>query len=259
MRHFTCLRMLWAALAAAPGLAGATACILTPTADASGAIARRDGQMLKGATLIDNCANLKLEAGSAMAQYIDKAGQLGMVLVKAGAAMAVPNLSANAQPVNVVGRGLLSILTDAPERPVPGKKYFEKPAQVGAPFGDVYIPPDGLALRFTNLEGDARIQIFDGPRMIVEAIAAQGLTLDRTRFRPGATYGVRIATTRGKLPDGAFEVLAADLQSQLDDTLSRIERDERLDTHMRVVGKALLFEHEGLSFNREVLLRGMKK
>jgi hypothetical protein len=259
MKRFTCLRMLWAALTAVPGLASATACILTPTADASGALARRDGQPLKGTTVVENCANLKLEAGTAMAQYIDKAGQLGVVLIKAGAALALPNLSANAQPVNVVGRGLLSILTDAPERPVPGKKYFEKPAQVGAPFGDVYIPPEGLALRFTSLEGDARIQVFDGSRMVVETIAAQGLTLDRTRFRPGVTYGIRIATTRGKLPDGAFEVLAADLQSQLDDTLGRIERDERLDVQMRVVGKALLLEHEGLSFNREVLLRGMKK
>jgi hypothetical protein len=253
------MRIVCAALAVAPGIAGATACILTPTADASGAQARRNGQALKGATLVDNCANLKLEAGTAMAQYIDKAGQLGAVLISAGTALAVPNLGPNAQPANVVGRGLLSILTDAPERPVPGKKYFDKPAQVGAPFGDVYIPPDGLALRFSNLEGDARVQVFDGSRLVVESVAAQGLTLDRTRFRPGTTYGVRVVTARGKLPDGAFEVLAADVQSQLDDTLGRLERDERLDVQMRAVGKALLFEHEGLAFNRELLLRGMKR
>lgn len=259
MKRCTTVRMLWAALAAVPGLASATACLLTPTADASGAIARHGGETLKGGKVIENCANLTLEAGTAMAQYIDKAGRLGMVLVKAGAALAVPDLNANAQPVKVVGRGLLSILTDAPERAVPGKKYFDKPTQVGAPFGDVYIPPEGLPMRFTDLEGEALVQIFEGRRVIVETIAAQGLTLDRTRFRPGVTYGIRIVTSRGKLPDGAFETVAPDLQSHLDDALARIERDDRCDAHMRVIGKALLLEYEGLSFNREVLLRGMKK
>jgi hypothetical protein len=259
MKRCTSVRMLWLALAAAPNLASATACLLTPTADASGAIARHGGETLKAGKVIENCANLTLEAGTAMAQYIDKAGRLGMVLIKAGAALAVPDLNANAQPVKVVGRGLLSILTDAPERAMLGKKYFDKPAQVGAPFGDVYVPPEGLAVRFADLEGEARIQIFEGQRVVFETIAAQGLTLDRTRFRPAVTYGIRIVTTRGKLPDGAFEIVASDLQSQLDDALGRIERDERLDAHMRAVGKALLLEHEGLSFNREVLLRGMKK
>jgi hypothetical protein len=254
-----CTRLLCLALAAVPGLAGATACMLTPTADASGAMARHAGEPLKAVKVVDNCANLKLDAGTAMAQYIDKAGQLGMVLVKAGAALAVPDLNANAQPVKVVGRGLLSILTDAPERERPGKKFFDKPAQVGAPFGDVYIPPEGLALRFTDLEGDARIQIVEGQRVVAEAVAAQGLTLERTRLRPGVTYGVRIVSARGKLPDGAFETVPADLQTQLDDVLGRIERDARLDAAARVLGKALVLEHEGLSFNREVLLRGMKK
>jgi hypothetical protein len=95
--------------------------------------------------------------------------------------------------------------------------------------------------------------------MLIEALAAQGLTLDRARLRPGATYNIRIATARGKLPDGAFEIVAADLQSQLDESLGRIDRDDRLAPDMRAVGKALLLEQEGLSFNREVVLRGIKK
>jgi hypothetical protein len=246
-------------IAALPERAHATSCIVSPTADASGAIARLSGQPLKPNTLVDNCASLKLDAGTAMAQYIDSAGQVGVALVKAGAALSVPKLNGNAQPVNAVSRALLSILTDAPERAVAGKKFFDKPAQVGAPFGDVYVPPEGLSIRFTNLEGEARVQIFEGPRMLIETLAAQGLTLDRAKLRPATTYHIRIATARGKLPDGAFEIVAADLQAQLDDSLGRIDRDDRLAPDMRAVGKALLLEHEGLSFNRELVLRGIKK
>ena len=208
-----------------------------------------------------NCARVIVTKGLAVAQYLDKQGKLRTEEVSEGKGITVANLDANAAPVRAVARGLMAVLTDPKERSAAGQKYFDKPAQVGAPFGDVYVPPEGLAVRFVNLEGDARVQIADAATnaTLLEAMAAQGLTLDRARLRAAGKYSVRVLSARGKLPPGAFEVVAQDLSNELDQALKAIDADELLDANTRPIARALVFEREGLSFNREIALREIKK
>lgn len=259
----TCVIGLTVSLSAVS--AWSAACFLSPRGDKpSGATVVQDGKeqvALSGSRAFDNCARIVVIKGLAVAQYLDKQGKLRTEEMSEGKGITVANLDANATPVRAVARGLMAVLTDPKERSAAGQKFFDKPAQVGAPFGDVYIPREGLVVRFVNLESDARVQIADASTnaTVLEAVASQGLTLDRGRLRAGGTYNVRALSSRGKLPPGAFEVVAQELSHELDQALKAIEADQLLDANTRPIARALVFEREGLSFNREIALREMKK
>jgi hypothetical protein len=239
-------------------------CFLSPQGDKSaGATVVQDGKEqvpLSGVRAFDNCERIAAVKGVALAQFLDD-GKVRSASLEVGKPNPMANLSSNPAPVRAVARGVLAVLTDPKERSAAGQKFFDKPAQVGAPFGDVYIPPQGLVLRFVSLEGDARVQIADGATnaTLLDAAAAQGLTLDRARLRAGGRYSVRVQSARGKLPPGAFEVVEQDLAKQLDQAMKAIDVDPLLDAETRPIARALVFEQEGLGFNRELALREMRK
>ena len=240
------------------------ACFLSPKGDQPSTTVVQDGKdqvALAGARAFDNCERVIVTKGVAVAQYLDKQGKPRTEEIAEGKGITVANLDANAAPVRAVARGLMAVLTDAKERSAAGQKFFDKPSQVGAPFGDVYLPPEGLAMHFVNLEGDARVQIADAQTnaTLLEAAVAQGLTLDRVRFRAGGKYSLRVLSSGGKTPPGAFEVVAQDLSLELDQSLKAIDADQMLDANTRPIARALMFEREGLSFNREIALREMKR
>ena len=241
------------------------ACFLSPKGEpASAATVVQDGRdqiSLSGPRAFDKCERVVVTKGVAVAQYLDKQGRPTTEVIAEGKGITASNLDTNAAPVRAVSQGLLAMLTDPKERSTAGQKFFDKPSQVGAPFGDVYLPPEGLAVRFFNLEGDARVRIADAgtDAVVLEAPAAQGLTLDRARLRAGGKYSVRVLSSRDKLPPGAFEVVAQDLSIELDQALKAIEADPLLDANTRPLSRALVFEREGLSFNREIALREMKR
>ncbi len=252
-------------VASLPALsAWSAACFLSPKGDKPATTFVQDGKdqvVLAGARAFDNCERVIVTKGVAVAQYLDKQGKPRTEEITEGKGITVANLDANAAPVRAVARGLMASLTDPKERSAAGQKFFDKPSQVGAPFGDVYLPPEGLAVHFFNLEGDARVQIADAQTnaTLLEAAAAQGLTLDRARFRVGGKYSVRVLSSRGKAPPGAFEVVAQDLSLELDQTLKAIDADQMLDADTRPIARALVFEREGLSFNREIALREVRR
>lgn len=259
LRALACGALAWGL-----GSAYGNACIFSPKAGATTVAQLQDGNevvTLSGARLFDPCARVVVAKGVAIAQYVTDKGNAEREEIAEGQRVSASKLGAiGAAATKTVGRGILAVLTEAKQSKALGQKYFDKPAQAGTPFGDVYIPADGLALRFVLLEGDARVQIADsGSRAVLaEVVAAQGVTLDRTRFRPGGRYTVRVTTARAALPPGAFEVVAADASALLDKALQDIDADTRLDAAGRLVARALLFEHEGLSFNREVTLREVR-
>lgn len=254
------LVVAWGAAACALA-ANAAACFLSPRAGAAMVQDGKEQLSLTGPRAFDNCERVVVVKGVVLAQYLDKAGAARTEELAEGKALAATNFDPNTAPVRGVARGLVAVLTDPRERSSAGQKYFDKPAQIGAPFGDVYLPPGGLPVRFVDLEGDARVQITDatGNAVVLEAAAAQGMTLDRARFRAGGKYGVRVNSARGKLPPGAFEVVPADLAGELDQALKAIDADALLDADTRAIARALVFEREGLSFNRETALRELKK
>ena len=216
---------------------------------------------LAGPQAFDNCERVTVTKGVAVAQYLDKQGKPHSEEIAEGKGITATDLDTNAAPVRAVARGLLAMLTDPKERVTAGQKFFDKPAQVGAPFGDVYIPPEGLKVRFINLDGDAKVQIADvGTNVVVlEAAATQGMTLERARVRTGGTYSVRVLSGREKLPPGAFEVVSADVAGDIDQALKAVNADPLLDAETRAVARALVFEREGLTFNRALALRETKK
>ena len=248
------------ALAWGLGPAYGNACIFSPKAGAATVAQLQDGNelvVLSGARLFDPCARVVVAKGVAIAQYVTDKGNAEREEIAEGQRVSAGKLGAiGAAATKTVGRGILAVLTEAKQTKALGQKYFDKPAQVGTPFGDVYIPADGLVLRFANLEGDARVQIADAASraVLAEVVAAQGVTLDRTRFLPGGRYTVRVTTARTALPPGVFEVLAPDAVALIDKAVQDIDADARLDAACRAVARALLLEHEGLSFNREVAL-----
>jgi hypothetical protein len=241
------------------------ACFLSPMVAAGAAAAElqvgKDQVLLLGVRAFDNCERVTVIKGVALAQYLDDQGKPRSKAINAGEGLKGVNLDASAAPVRAVGRSLLSVLTDPKERRAAGQKYFDKPTQVGAPFGDVYIPRDGLRVSFVNLEGDARVQIADAATqsVVLDASATQGMTLDRARIRAGERYVVRVVSSNQKLPPGAFEVVAPDVANDVDRALSAIDVDPLLDADTRWLARALVFEREGLTFNRELALREMKK
>lgn len=241
--------------------AHAAACFLSPRGGAAVVQEGREQIALGGPRAFDQCERVTVVKGVVLAQYLDKTGAARTEELAEGKALAAANTDPNAAPVRGVARGLVAVLTDPRERASPGQKYFDKPAQVGAPFGDVYLPPGGLIVRFVDLEADARVQIADAASnaVLLDVAAAQGMTLDRARFRPGGTYSVRVSSARGKLPPGAFEVVPAELAGELDQALKAIDADALLDPGTRAIARALVFEREGLSFNRETVLRELKK
>lgn len=258
---------LWLCFALGLGMTSAwpAACFLSPKSDgAAGATIVQDGKeqvALAGARAFDNCARVIVVKGAAVAQYLDKQGTLRTEVVAEGKGIAAASIDGNAVPVRAVARGLLAVLTDPKDHNVAGQKFFDKPSQVGAPFGDVYIPPSGLTVRFANLSSDARVQIADAVTntVVFDVAASQGLTLERSRTRPAGKYAVRVVSARDKLPPGAFEVVPQDVSLELDKALAAIDADTLLDARSRPIARALVFEHEGLSFNRDIALRQVKQ
>jgi hypothetical protein len=242
------------------------ACFLSPVTDKySGETVlqsrdKRESITLANVRAFDDCASLVVSKGVAVAQYLDKSGKLKTEALTEGKGVAADQLTANAAPVRAVSRSLLAVLTDPKERKVPGQKFFDKPAQVGAPFGEIYIPLQGLAMTFVVLEGDARVQIVDATSnaVLVETAAARGLTLQRKDVRAAGKYIVRVLSIE-KIPPGAFEVVADDVSAELDEALAGIDGDKLLDENTRPIARALVFEREGLSFNRLIALQGMKR
>jgi hypothetical protein len=256
-RTLACAVLAWGFGSAAYG----TACIFSPKAGAPTVAQLQDGNEvvpLSGARLFDSCARVVVTKGVAIAQYVTDKGDAEREEIAEGQRVNASRLgnAAIAAATKTVGRGILAVLTEPKPNKTQGAKYFDQPGQLGTPFGDVYIPVDGLVVRFVHLEGDARVQIADAASraVLAEAVAAQGLTLERARFRPGR-YTVKVASTRAAPPPGAFEVVAADTSADLDKALQAIDADTRLDATGRAVARALLFEREGLSFNREITLR----
>jgi hypothetical protein len=242
---------------------GAAPCFFSPE-KAGEAVVVQDGSQsvtLTGPRAFENCLAVVVTKGVAKAQYVDVKGKATSQPVLTGKGVNPANLGQNAAPVRAVSRSLLAMLTDPNEQSKVGQKYFEKPAQIGAPFGDVYIPPEGLIVRFSKLEGDARIQVADAASNapLFEATVAQGMTLDRSRLRPGGKYTVRVVSAREKIPPGAFEVVSQEVATDLEQALKAIDADPLLDTGTRPIARALAFEQEGLSFNREIALRELKK
>ena len=240
------------------------ACIFVPQPGA-GATTLHDGKGnidLTQATYFDPCARVQVVKGSAQAHFVNN-GKPGWRVLSEGQRVDPAMLAGGAAadtPTKSVGRSILAVLTEGKETVKLGQKFFEKPAQVGAPFGDVFIPIEGLVLRFANLEGDARVSIIDDSTRatLVEAVAAQGITLERARLRAGARYTVRVTSARARLAPGAFEVTTPQQSAELDQALQAIAADNALDAAGRAIARALLFEHEGLSFNRELALRELK-
>jgi hypothetical protein len=260
-RTLACAVLGWGLGSAAYG----NACIFSPKAGAPTVAQLQDGNEvvhLSGARLFDSCARVVVTKGVAIAQYVTDKGDAEREEIVEGQRVNASRLGneAIAAATKTVGRGILAVLTKPKQSEALGAKYFDKPGQVGTPFGDVYIPAEGLVVRFVHLEGDARVQIADvaSRAVLAEVVAAQGLTLERARFRPGGRYTVKVATARAALPPGAFEVVAADASADLDKALQAIDADARLDATGRAVARALLFEREGLSFNREITLREVR-
>jgi hypothetical protein len=240
------------------------ACIFVPQPGA-GATTLRDGNVdveLKAARYFDPCARVQVAKGSAQAHFVNNGKPEWRVLnegQRVDPAALAGGAAADA-PLKSVGRSILAVLTEGKESVKAGQKFFEKPAHVGAPFGDVFIPHEGLVLRFVNLEGDARVAIIDESTRatLFEAVAAQGVTLERARLRAGGKYTVRVTSARTRLAPGAFEVTTPQHSAELDQALQAIAADSALDAAGRAIARALLFEHEGLSFNREIALRELK-
>jgi hypothetical protein len=256
-----CAVLAWGFGSAAYG----TACIFSPKAGAPTVAQLQDGNevvQLNGARLFDSCARVVVTKGVAIAQYVTDKGDAEREEIAEGQRVNASRLgnAAIAAATKTVGRGILAVLTEPKQNKTQGAKYFDQPGQLGTPFGDVYIPVDGLVVRFVHLEGDARVQIADAASraVLAEAVAAQGLTLERARFRAGGRYTVKVASTRTAPPPGAFEVVAAGASADLDKALHAIDADTRLDATGRAVARALLFEREGLSFNREITLREVR-
>jgi len=240
------------------------ACIFVPQAGA-GTTVLNDGKEvveLTKARYFDPCARVQVAKGSAQAHFVNDGKPQWRVLnegQRVDPAVLAGGAAADT-PTKSVGRSILSVLTEPKERTTHGQKFFDKPAQVGAPFGDVFIPADGLALRFVNLEGDARVVIVDDSTRatLFEAVAAQGMTLERTRLRAGGKYTVRVTSAQVRLAPVVFEVTTPQQSAELDRALQAIAADSALDAVGRAIARALLFEHEGLSFNREIALRELK-
>jgi hypothetical protein len=142
-----------------------------------------------------------------------------------------------------------------------GQKYFDNPANIGAPFGDVYIPTDGLKVRLVNVKGGMKVQIVDtaaANATLVDLPATEPIPLDRARFKAGGTYGVRVSSAGEKTVPGAFEVVGADVAEKVEADLRRIDADPALDARSRPIARALVYEQEGLSFNREQALKELQ-
>ena len=147
-----------AALAAlATSSALAAPCILTTLKGETAMLA--NGTSFSGAFSMDDCARVHLRSGRATAVYFDKKGQLQRQAFEVEKPGSPQNMDPNSGPAKAVARSLFAVLTDGKAAQTSGKKFFDKPSQIGAPFGDVYVPAAGLTFHFTNLEPGARVAI----------------------------------------------------------------------------------------------------
>jgi hypothetical protein len=240
-------------------------CIFSPKPERPGLetslLDGRQSVSLPEPRMFEDCLRVIVAKGTALAQYIDRLGKPKSDTISEGKGVDPADMAPNPVPVRAVGRSLVAMLTEGKEGKAVGQKFFDKPSEVGAPFGDLYIPPEGLSVRFYNLEPDARIRIadFSTQRVLLESAASMPMTLDRGRFKAGGKYSVQVLASRGKLPPGAFEVVDQALTDELDRSLQALAKDPQLDRNTSAIARALMFEREGLSFNRETAIRGMRQ
>ena len=243
-----------AALAAATA-ALAAPCILTTLKGETAMLA--NGTAFSGAFSMDDCAKVHLRSGRATAVYLDKSGKLQRENFVADKPGSPQNMDPNSAPAKAVARSLFAVLTDGKAAQTSGKKFFDKPSQIGAPFGDVYVPAAGLTFQFTNLEPGARVAINAkaGNATVLQADAALAVSLSRVQLQAGQTYALRVHTAKGPLPQALFEVVSQAVQDELDKALQEIDTASAQDPNSRAVARALVFEREGLSFNRDLALK----
>ncbi len=248
---------LAAALAALAATTAALAapCILTTLKGETAMLA--NGTAFSGAFSMDDCAKVHLRGGRATAVYFDKKGQLQRQAFEVEKPGSPQNMDPNSAPAKAVARSLFAVLTDGKVAQTSGKKFFDKPSQIGAPFGDVYVPVAGLTFQFTNLEPGARVVIAAkaGNASVLQADAALAINLSRAQLQAGQTYALRVQTAKGNLPQVLFEVVSKAVEEELDKTLQQIDTDSAQDPNSRAVARALVFEREGLSFNRDLALK----
>ncbi len=242
-----------AALAASTALAAP--CILTTLKGETAVLA--NGTSFTGAFSMDDCAKVHLRSGTATAVYFDKTGKLQREAFVADRPGSPQNMDPNSAPAKAVARSLFAVLTDGKAAQTSGKKFFDKPSQIGAPFGDVYVPVGGLTFQFTNLEPGARVVIAakTGNASVLQADAALAISLSRAQLQAGQTYALRVQTAKGNLPQVLFEVVSQAVAEELDKALQVIDTDHAQDPNSRAVARALVFEREGLSFNRDLALK----
>lgn len=246
-----------------PLCASSAECIFSPKPDKPGMetslLDGKEAVPLPQPRMFDDCLRVIVAKGTAMAQYLDRKGNPKSEMIREGKGVDPAGMAANAVPVRAVGRSLVAMLTEGKEGRALGQKFFDKPAEVGAPFGDVYIPAEGLVVRLFNVDSDARFRITDAAqRVLVDSGAAASVTLDRVRFKAAGKYGLQVLSSRGRLPAGAFDVVDQALSDELDRSLQALAQDGQLDRTTRAIARALLFEREGLSFNRESAIREMR-
>ncbi len=209
------------------------------------------------------CASLKVKKGEVKAFYFAPDGKQKAKSFKAGESFDLGETEGAGSSFVAVLDDYRQMLAEGPAQKKPGRKFFDKPEALGLPFGNVYVPAEGLLFVLRGADGQPlsyRLVDDESGKLIVqgEGVGGQPVFIAKKELHPGGLY---LLSTRfsGRDVGSSLQVAGREVEDELREALLRIDGDTSLDAEDRRFAKALLFEEFALGYNRHLIFEGVTK
>lgn len=255
--------LLWGGAGPVYAQAGAR-CFVVPL---PGTSATLGAEAVTAPRVTERCAELRVQAGSVQLVYTGAQGEPLSETVQAGRTPVLAGLARSSEAFDGVQR-LLTLGVRDMSATAGGTKQYNAlaytPSAFGAPFGELWVPPEGLRFRFFQpkppsgqaalvvQEIDLTISAGGNPVFLGRVNLDQEVHMPAQSLAPGQRHAVRlrVQTGNGTLDlRGDFTVLDAARSQEISAALGRLQAAGLRDGAAGAIAHALVFEDDALSFN----------
>jgi len=213
-------------------------------------------------TSTSDCNSIRVKNGLVKAMYFDKTGAQSTVAIEAGGRFTGSSAQGAPATMVAVAADFRSLFMQGTSQTKPGRKYFDNPEDFGLPYGQVYVPADGLKVVLKGGESTFEYQLFEEgsnkPLMRGKGQGQQPILITKTMSKPNASYKLMVKLGALNLDSQWATVPVAD-ENELVQELNRISADDSLDEEDKRVARALIYEDRALGYNRRTALVGDMK
>jgi hypothetical protein len=207
-----------------------------------------------------DCASLKVKSGVVKALFFGAEGKQQAKTVKAGERFNPGPIEGSSSTIVAVLENYRQLLAEGPSQKKPGRKYFDKPENLGMPFGHLYVPEKGLPFTLKGADGQSlayRLIDDETGKLVTQGTGMGGrpVLIDKQWLQPDRLYRLSVNLS-GRDVESTVQIASMQIDDEIRGSLGAIDNDASLDAEDRRLLKALLFEEFALGYNRQLTLGG---